>query len=333
MKSEFLESELELYVQRLLTHEFYSTGRSFRMRKISPYEEKLKGYDAEIIGMQSFYCQFKTSDFLTKGNTFNDRINLCREHGFPETPFYCFKLREPSSADKSNPKLWQHNVLHNLWLNNKNNTAYVAPLFHRRYELDLHEPMPFRHTNFCLNCGSVFRFANQLSYYEQQLRKSTFINGQKLSFHLPSFYGLISIPPHTLVTELDHKYCYNSPADISFHSEPVHVANARLFSDSLEQFIIEGVNTEKRLPDNKMKTSEIQNLIGLGESELDKAFLETFLRYGIRQTLRSDVDSMSHVNSIDWFNDLNWLNQRVVFASSLQAFFGIATLGLFEYEN
>lgn len=332
MKSEFIESELELYVQRLLMHEFYSTGQVFRMEKISPFNEKLKGYDAKIIGVSSFYCQFKTSDFLTQGNAFKNRLKFCDAVGYPKIPFYSFGLRAPAAADTNRPQLWQHNVLHSLWKKNKNNVAYVAPMFHTRLELNLHEPI--QGNPICCSC-CIFadRFRCKELLYNERRQKLVSINNRKINCFLPSFHGLISIPPHESVNKFNHKYCYNTPSDISFHSEPEPVEGGRLFSDSLEQFIRESVNTQEHLPANKMQISEIQNLIGLDESEFDKALLKTFLRYGIRQTLGSDINSMSNMNSIDSFNELNWLHQRVVFASSLQAFFGITTLGLFEYEN
>jgi len=142
MKSEFIESELELYVQRLLVHEFYASGNAYKMLKISPGKEKLLGYDAEIVGLTSFYCQFKTSDFLTKGPLYNRRIKFGTTKHWPQKPFHTFALRTPNDpADKKDPTKWQHNVLHTLWKQNPTSVAYVAPMFHTRLELDLHEPV------------------------------------------------------------------------------------------------------------------------------------------------------------------------------------------------
>lgn len=95
MKSEFLKSELELYVQRLLIYESYATGHQYKMLKISPIDERLKGYDAEIVGMTSFYCQFKTSNSLTQDSTYKKRQDFCATVGWPKAPFHSFALRVP----------------------------------------------------------------------------------------------------------------------------------------------------------------------------------------------------------------------------------------------
>lgn len=53
-----------------------ATGHQYKMLKISPNEERLKGYDAEIVGMTSFYRQFKTSDLLSKGALYKKRCRI-----------------------------------------------------------------------------------------------------------------------------------------------------------------------------------------------------------------------------------------------------------------
>jgi hypothetical protein len=58
------------------------------MLKISPSEERLKGYDAEIIGLTPFYCQFKTSDFVLQGPLYKKRGKFCESNKWPLSSFY-----------------------------------------------------------------------------------------------------------------------------------------------------------------------------------------------------------------------------------------------------
>lgn len=321
MKSDFLESELELYVQRLLIHESYSNGNQYKMLKISPNDERLKGYDAEIIGLTSFYCQFKTSDFLTKGPLHKKRLAFCSTAGWPKASFYSFALRVPNdAADKKNPKAWQHNVLNCLWKNNPSGVAYVAPMFHTRTELDLHEPLA-RHG--CCWCEPD-RCRTSISIQTVE------VNGYE-ECRLPFFDGLISIPPHSPVSDLKHSYCFTSAVDITFHSDPEKVQGGNTLGEALRSFVVEAIeNDGQRISDEKMGLLEVRRLIGLDDS--DSEFLESFLGYGLMTAGVSNQGIRS--GATDYFeNEATWLQQRIAFASALKAYFGISTLGLLKIEK
>ncbi len=329
MKSEFLESELELYVQRLLIHESYSTGNRYKMLKISPNDERLKGYDAKIIGMTPFYCQFKTSDFLTKGNLYDRRQKFCKMTGWPKSSFYTFSLRVPNAPeDKKKPNMWQHNVLHSLWKSNPSAVAYVAPMFHTRTELDLHEP---------LNAWGCCFLDSQYSRRRDGHRNSgILIQAGSVNGHdrcrLPFFDGLISIPPHVAVQDLKHSYCFNSPSDVSFHSEPEQIENASTFDERLHYFVFESIKGEaQKVSDLRMTLSDVRNLIAIEEKEAD--FLESFLAFGLVQAGASNHSF--RLGAATYFeSEASWLQQRIAFSAALNAYFGISTLGLMKFvEN
>lgn len=321
MKSEFLESELELYVQRLLVHESYATGNKYKMLKISPNDERLKGYDAEIIGLTSFYCQFKTSDYLTKGVLYEKRQDFCTKTGWPKSPFYTFSLRVPNDAeDKENPTVWQHNVLNSLWRSNPSGVAYVAPMFHTRTELDLHEPLGIGGCCFCSSHNGSSGISIQTAG----------VNGQGRC-RLPFFDGLISIPPHVPVKDLKHSYCFTSPSDISFHSAPKQVENGKTLGEALRSFVLQSIeNDGQRVSDARMTLTSVRELLGFGDA--DSEFLEPLLAYGLARVGVSNQDRR-HPATVHFENEASWLQQRVAFSAALKAFFGISTLGLLKVEE
>ena len=326
MKSAFLESELELYVQRLLIHESYATGHQYKMLKISPNEERLKGYDAEIIGMTSFYCQFKTSDLCSKGALYNKRQDFCATVSWPKTPFYSFALRVPNdSDDKKRPERWQHNVLHSLWRLNQSGVAYVAPLFHTRTEMALHEPNV--HRGCCL-CNPRYSGCGAGATASSVTIEAGMVNGH-MRCRLPIFDGLVSIPPHVPVKDLKHSYCFTSQADVSFHSDPEEV-RASSFNVSLQGFVREAFAKQGgAITDARMTLSGVRNLIGTGQED---SFLEAFLGFGLS---RAGVSRQATQQSAARFfeEEAPWLQQRIAFAAALNAYFGISTIGLLKVRE
>lgn len=320
MKSEFLESELELYVQRLLVHEFYSTGSRYRMLKISPSEERLKAYDAEIIGLTPFYCQFKTSDFVRQGGLYNSRNALCKSMNWPTSPFYAFALRVPNdSSDKKNPKVWQHNILHALWKTNPSAVAYAAPAYHTRTAMDLLELPPY--FGCCL--------LNERHYHRSNISiRDVAVNGRERC-RLPFFDGLISIPPHVPVKDLKHNYAFTSHRDITFHSDPEPVEGGKPFGETLEQFVREALDRERQVGQNKVELDVVRSM--LGELGKDTEFLSTFLAFGLFQA-GTNIQEIRGETSTYW-QDVGWLEQHIALAASLHAYFGIATLGLIQVEE
>lgn len=325
MKSEFLESELELYVQRLLIHESYATGNKYRMLKISPSEERLKGYDAQIVGLTPFYCQFKTSDLMTgvKGIC-KKRFDFCKTKGWPVSPFYAFSLRKPhKDEDKNSPDRWQHNILHNLWRENKTGVAYVAPLFHTRLELDLHEP-PMRRSCCCcrlLGCGCDDTVS---SIYIDVAS----INGRQRC-RLPFFDGLISIPPYVPVKDLKHHYAFTSHRDITFHSDPELVEDGKPLGKTLEHFVSSSLEREEQVGQNKIGLDDVRSMLGdLGQ---DTEFLTSFLAFGLIQAGVNGLEIGAKTDT--YWQEVGWLEQHIALAASLQAYFGISTLGLLKVEE
>jgi len=327
MKSEFLESELELYVQRLLIHEFYSTGNKYKMLKISPNVERLKGYDAEIVGMTSFYCQFKTSDLLTKGGLYDKRQDFCKKLGWPKATFYSFALRIPNDADdKKNPEMWQHSVLHSLWKLNRSGVAYVAPVFHTRTGLDLHEPLDTRRCRFR---DHEFGGRHGRRGSSEILIQVAGVNGYERC-RLPFFDGLISIPPHVPVKELKHSYCFTSPSDISFHSESEEVSGNSL-DEALRLFVVDAAQNEgQSISDARLTLSYIKEMIGIADQDDD--FLESFLAFGL---VRAGVSNqrLRQGAAMHFEKEVPWLQQRIAFAAALSAYFGISTLGLLKIKE
>lgn len=320
MKSEFLESELELYVQRLLVHEFYSTGNRYRLLKISPSEERLKGYDAKVVGLTPFYCQFKTSDFLRQGGLYKSRSAFCSSKKWPISPFYSFALRVPNdSNDRENPNAWQHNVLHSLWRINPSAVGYVAPAFHTRIEMDLLEPFPFH--GCCLLRDHHFHRSN-ISIREVA------VNGHE-GCRLPFFDGLISIPPHVPVKNLKHSYAFTSHRDITFHSDPELVDGGKPFGEALEQFVRSSLEGDGQVGQNKVELDDVKSM--LGDLGRDEDFLNSFLAFGLLRTGLNTQEGGA-IATTSW-HEINWLQQRVALSASLQAYFGISTLGLLKIEK
>jgi len=319
MKSEFLESELELYVQRLLVHEFYSTNNRYRMLKISPSEERLKGYDAKIVGLTPFYCQFKTSDFLRQGDLYKRRSMFCKSKKWPTSPFYSFALRVPNdSSDKKNPNVWQHNVLHALWKANPSAVAYVAPAYHTRIEMDLLEPLPSY--GCCILHDHYFHRSNI------SIRKVA-VNGYERC-RLPFFEGLISIPPHVPVKDLKHSYAFTSHRDITFHSEPEFVEGGEIFGDSLRSFVLSSIERGEDSWSQKLTANTVRDL--LGEIGGDEDFMNSFLRYGMNQ---AGIEQQTEPDAAGTFDEIALVQQYVALAASLKAYFGITTLGLLKVEE
>jgi hypothetical protein len=324
MKSEFLESELELYVQRLLIHEFYRSGNGYRMLKVSPSEERLKGYDAKIIGLTPFYCQFKTSDFLSQGPLYKRREAFFKAKGWPCQPFYSFGLRVPNGAyDKKNPDAWQHNTLNARWNTNKTGVAYVAPVFHTRFQLDQWEPR-----NLWGNCRWFHSSEADSPISVQTVR----VNGQE-KCRLPSFDGLISVPPHTPVKQLNHHYCFTSHADITFHSETEFVEDGKPFGRALLDFaqssIERSVEGQVRGDSRGITVGEVSRM--LGEFGKNDEFLSRFISFGLFQTNMG----MSRLEG-SWesqFDRLDFVQRQIAVSASLNAYFGISTIALLKIEE
>ncbi|WP_131723298.1 MULTISPECIES: hypothetical protein [Burkholderia] len=329
MKSEFLESELELYVQRLLVHESYATGNLYRMLKISPSEERLKGYDAKIIGLTPFYCQFKTSDFLTKGPLYKRRQNFAAGKKWPLAPFYSFSLRVPSdSTEKKNSKAWQHNVLHHMWKLNPSAVAYVAPTFHTRMELDLHEPLTRRQ---CCALACTLMGCDNYSASSMISVRVADVNGQERC-RLPIFSGLLSIPPHIQVKDLKHSYCFTTQSDITFHSNPESVDGGATLTEKLQTFARESIRQDRadsRPSESRMSVSHVRTLLGLDDNDND--FLESFLSFGLS---RAGAELRGRQLASQTFDiETPWFQQHVALAAALKAFFDITTLGLLKLES
>lgn len=320
MKSEFLESELELYVQRLLVHEFYSTNNRYRMLKISPSEERVRGYDAKIVGLTPFYCQFKTSDFLRQGDLYKSRSAFCRSKKWPISPFYSFALRVPNdSSDKKNPNIWQHNVLHAMWKGNPAAVAYVAPAFHTRTEMGFREAAPYYG-------GCVLR-DHYFAHSYVSIREVA-INGTDRC-RLPFFDGLISIPPHSPVKDLKHSYAFTSHRDITFHSDPELVEGGKLFGEALEDFVVSSIEREKQDGQSKLGRDSVKAM--LGENVETPEFLNSFLAFGLFQA--GVTAQRIGAEAIDTFEQAGLLQQHIALAASLKAYFGITTFGLLKVEK
>ncbi|MGN7984293.1 hypothetical protein [Burkholderia sp. 22313] len=328
MKSDFIESDLELYVQRLLVHEFYASGNTYKMLKISPGKEKLLGYDAEIVGLTSFYCQFKTSDFLTRGPLYEQRIKFCTTKHWPKKPFHTFALRPPSDpADKKDPTKWQHNVLHTLWKQNPTRVAYVAPMFHTRLALDLHEPVVA--PTECPWVDSPRR-RHAPPHFSSTEVEITYPRGRR-RFKLPAFDGLISIPPHKPVKDLKHHYCFTDHLDVTFHSDPEFVDTGNTLNAKLVEFIRASVgpDNEKR-ESSPITLSEVSAMLGLDDDPA--GFVEPFLAFGLsragieRQALQQGASHAFERNATP-------LQQRLALAAALKAYFDISTLGLVKFKG
>jgi hypothetical protein len=319
MKSEFLESELELYVQRLLIHEFYSTNNRYRMLKISPSEERLKGYDAKIVGLTPFYCQFKTSDFLRRGDLYKRRSTFCKSMKWPISPFYSFALRVPNDpSDKKNPAVWQHNVLHRLWKSDRASVAYVAPVFHTKTEMDLLEPLS--------SYGCCILHDHHFHRSSISIREVA-VNGYERC-RLPVFEGLISMPPHVPVKDLKHSYSFTSHRDITFHSEPELVEGGRTFGDTLREFVLSSMDRGEDSGLQSLMADNVRNMLGEIGDNADS--LNSFLRYGLS---RAGIDFQAQPDAARTFDELTPVQRHVALAASLKAYFGITTLGLLKVEE
>lgn len=318
MRSEFLESELELYVQRLLVHEYYCTGNQYKMLKISPSEERLKGYDAKITGLTTFYCQFKTSDFIKQGGLYNSRCNFNKSNGWPDQPFYAFSLRVPNNpGDKADPAAWQHNILHSLWNANSTSVTYVAPLFHTRLHLDLHEP-------FFAGCALHHKCFPQSKIATRDVKVNNVIRCK-----LPFFDGLVSIPPHIAVNNLKHSYAFTSHQDITFHSDPEQVEGGKPFGNMLADFVRTSIERDTIAGTQKMSVDIIKQM--LGDAGTNENFLIPFINYGLSQA--GINTSQITRNILESFENIDFIRQHIVLSASLHAYFGITMLGLLRFEE
>lgn len=320
MRSKFLESELELYVQRLLVHESYKTGYRYRMLKISPSEERLKGYDAKITGISPFYCQFKTSDFLRQGPLFERRKAFLKLKGWPCVPFYSFALRVPNdSGDKKNSAMWQHNILHKQWSVNSSAVAYVAPAFHTRSELELHEPSIERN-----HCCLMQNHTSDSSISIQTVN----VNGND-QCRIPFFDGLISIPPHVPVKKLSHHYCFTNHRDVTFHSDAEMPEGSKPFGAALRDFLISTVKRGDAAWTQKISIEAIRNM--LGEMGENNDFLNYFISFGLFQAGIAIQEMGSDAS--EYFGHMDFIQQQIAFSASLNAYFGISTIALLKFED
>lgn len=331
MKSEFLESDLELYVQRILTHELYLSGQHHEMIKISPAREAKEGYDAEIKYISPLFLQFKTSDWLTSRSAITKpREALLQKHGInlPSYECYSFSLRKPSAALKNTASAWQHNVLHNLWLKNKGCVAYVAPLFHKRTELHAIEISPMS------ICALIARQDSLIK------PKMTRIIGPGLPVdHLEVYLeGLISIPPHCAVTEIEHSYCFTHESDVTFHSEPYYLGQApAMFKDFVANFITKNIvqDSQKNIfsadkePNADDFFGELRNIKFNDDDSNNLDIYTSVMTYGlVRNRLMQYQSEEKSLNVDSIFKELSWLQKLRVICTSLEGFFGITTFGL-----
>lgn len=312
MKPEFIESELELFVQRILTHELYTLGTEYQLLKVSPNAEKHLGYDAKIIGLTPFYCQFKTSHYVSSGSNYNKRERFCRKSGWPVRAGYTFELRRPS--DKSllaDPSAWQHNILHSLWESNPSAVAYVAPTFHTRLAMHAMEPRPAP-----LHCPLI-----PLPPLQSHTDVNTVsVNGRDRA-RLPTFMGLVSIPPHTEVKSLKHFYFYSNHRDVTFHSDPTKVDGAATFGE----FLLD--NVQRTLKDDsapeqhgELTVNKIAEMTGLRPELANHA-----LNYGKSLIGRLPDNRLG-------FDGLSRIDKQIVFSYALETFFGIATFAVAKHE-
>jgi hypothetical protein len=128
---------------------------------------------------------------------------------------------------------------------------------------------------------------------------------------------------------LKHSYCFTSPSDISFHSEPEKVIGKTL-GEALQSFVLESAGSEgQRISDARLSLSGIKEMLGILDQDGD--FLESFLAFGL---VRAGVSNQNFRQGAEthFEKEVTWLQQRIAFAAALSAYFGISTLGLVKVE-
>jgi hypothetical protein len=314
MLPEFLESEIELFVQRILMHEFYTSSSEYHIIKVSPGSEKSLGYDAKIVGLTPFYCQFKTSSYLSSGKRFKKREAFCVDKKWPLRPAYAFGLRPPSDkALSSKPAAWQHNILHSLWKSSPHAVAYVAPTFHTRLGMQAFEPRPTHHHCFCAHYHSAHRSHIDINW----VSVNDYVRAR-----LPAFQGLVSIPPHVPVKSLSHTYFYTSHMDVTLHSEASEVKGSMQFGDYIVNNVRRALDVDRRpIVQEIISVDRITTMTGLDQDDVIRV-----LNYG-----SSLLEKISEEPGD--FDNLTPLNQQRALAYGLEAFFGISTFVIAEIEK
>lgn len=309
MLPDFIESELELFVQRILMHEFYTIGSEYQLLKISPGSEKFLGYDAKIVSLTPFYCQFKTSSYLSSGKRFIKRATFCARNKWPVGPVYVFGLRPPSDkALSGKPAAWQHNILHSLWKSLPHAVAYVAPTFHTRLGMQAFEPRPNHHCCVCKPSLGYPRSHIDIDWVS--------VNG-RVRARLPRFHGLVSIPPHLDVKSLSHSFFYTNHKDVTFHSKASKVEGSMTFGDYLFNNVRLALDKNAReIVQDRLSIDRVSEITGLEREEVIHV-----LNYGSSLLERESLEPED-------FNNLTPLNQQRALAYGLEAFFGITTFGI-----
>ncbi|WP_438452033.1 hypothetical protein [Vibrio alginolyticus] len=217
----------------------------FSVVPISRKKERWLGADARLLSKSKFlpfYMQFNRpfahttpskAKIIKDGESLNPPLSTS-----PRTLFFKLQDKQPKHRD------YQHNILFRLHQKLRargiGDAAYVCPLF-----LDRQAYFYAAHMS---GIKSWMRDWPARPYRSNSIQ----INGKSfvpISESIPVLAEHISIPPHKLVTDANHKYSFTeSGSEICFHSSPESVSEGEpLFSSWLQTMILGSDLQEKSL--------------------------------------------------------------------------------------
>ena len=232
--AEFNEDAVALAIQLFLALLSFPRRR-FTIQPFSRAKERWLGADArlegsKIRGFRPFYMQFKRPSAypdISSSSMVSERdaMNLSIE---PRSLFFWLLRKRANHND------FQHNILYRLHrrLRNRNlgDAAYLCPLFLDRSAYICHMHWA--------GIGMWNPFWRDTPWNRKYVR--VYREGEPFDFeHVPILAEHISIPPHDLVQDSNHRYSFNeSGNDLCFHSPmalPERATTLSMYLNSIEQ--------------------------------------------------------------------------------------------------
>lgn len=237
-QAQFDEGELVTLIDRLVRGVPGVLGGRAIARQISQHQESVRGgYDAVVYAVLPFYIQAKTVTFHPKASRSDIIPNRLAIKLNVNPGAFSFPLRKHRGTTEP----LQHNALY--WLSLRSMTAYVVPNFVSEATLDvrLEEALSVKRSE-------VWRYETT-SIFDVN-------TGYAISQRARHFHGLLSITPHRLVRENNHRYSFDHvrTPSVAFHSDPENVDGSAPFSEFIEGVLIRMRQGEALGPEELRKT-------------------------------------------------------------------------------
>jgi hypothetical protein len=294
--------------------ESFLTLASFPRQKftIEPFtrsSERYLGADGRIFdhitGFKPFYMQFKRPSAYPSHSTshiITDRQAATPTHTVhPQTLF--FELRQKTAKQRE----FQHNILYKLSRRLRrfanSDAAYVCPLFLSREAYRYH-----LHISALRYWPRIFR---RYPWDYLSIPISTASGSYSFS-NIPSFKEHVSIPPHAVVTNANHRYSFTEDGtEVFFHSPEAGIEVPNSFSEWLSQ-ISEGIYEGEGLLNSNNMNPVLSRIVADLDDNGNIANVKNKIEGDGYSAWLEFGDYLSREYGIEQYAFINWMDEESV---------------------